>query len=77
MVIDAAGHAGTLQLDAVIGHALARGASVRLVADDRQLARVSAGGVLRDIAHRHGATTVLAPATTWPPPSTSAPAGTG
>ena len=32
-----------------------RGASVRLVGDDQQLAAIGAGGVLRDIAHTHGA----------------------
>ncbi len=36
----------------------ARGASVRLVGDDRQLAAVAAGGVLRDIAHQVGAVTL-------------------
>jgi conjugative relaxase-like TrwC/TraI family protein len=50
LIIDEAGKAGTLDLDAVIGHALAKGASVRLVGDDGQLASLSAGGVLRDIA---------------------------
>lgn len=51
IIIDEAGKAGTLELDAVITHALARGASIRLVGDDCQLASISAGGVLRDIAH--------------------------
>ena len=32
-----------------------RGGSVRLVGDDQQLAAIGAGGVLRDIAHTHGA----------------------
>ncbi|MGH3967633.1 MAG: AAA family ATPase, partial [Mycobacterium sp.] len=50
LIIDEAGKAGTLELDAVITHALARGASIRLVGDDCQLASISAGGVLRDIA---------------------------
>ena len=50
LIIDEAGKAGTLDLDAVISHALAKGASVRLVGDDGQLASLSAGGVLRDIA---------------------------
>ncbi len=54
VVIDEAGKASTAELDAVIGYALARGASVRLIGDDHQLASVSAGGVLRDLAaHRH------------------------
>jgi conjugative relaxase-like TrwC/TraI family protein len=50
IIIDEAGKAGTLDLDAVITHALARGASIRLVGDDCQLGSISAGGVLRDIA---------------------------
>lgn len=58
LIIDEAGKAGTFDLDAVIGHALARGASVRLVGDDRQLASISAGGVLRDIAAITGALTL-------------------
>ena len=32
-----------------------RGASVRLIGDDQQLAAIGAGGVLRDITHTHGA----------------------
>jgi conjugative relaxase-like TrwC/TraI family protein len=55
IIVDEAGKAGTLQLDAVITTALARGASVRLVGDDQQLASVSAGGVLRDIDVTYGA----------------------
>jgi conjugative relaxase-like TrwC/TraI family protein len=50
IIIDEAGKAGTLELDAVITHALARGASIRLVGDDCQLGSISAGGVMRDIA---------------------------
>ncbi|MBS9535579.1 relaxase domain-containing protein [Mycobacterium sp. M1] len=55
IIVDEAGKAGTLQLDAVISVALARGASVRLVGDDQQLAAISAGGVLRDIERTHDA----------------------
>lgn len=58
IIVDEAGKAGTFDLDAVIGHAMARGASVRLVGDDRQLASISAGGVLRDIAAITGALTL-------------------
>lgn len=58
LIIDEAGKAGTLQLDAVIGHALLTGASVRLVGDDHQIASISAGGVLRDIAVQTGALTL-------------------
>lgn len=58
IILDEAGKAGTLELDAVITHALARGASIRLVGDDCQLASISAGGVLRDIAHKTDALTL-------------------
>jgi conjugative relaxase-like TrwC/TraI family protein len=59
IVIDEAGKAGTCELDTVIGHALTRGASVRLIGDDQQLASISAGGVLRDLHAEHGATTLV------------------
>jgi conjugative relaxase-like TrwC/TraI family protein len=49
IIIDEAGKAGTLALDAVITEALRRGASVRLIGDDKQLSAIAAGGVLRDI----------------------------
>ncbi|WP_147095093.1 AAA family ATPase, partial [Nocardioides psychrotolerans] len=55
VVIDEAGMADTLTLDRVIEYAVARGASVRLIGDDQQLAAIGAGGVLRDIATTHGA----------------------
>jgi AAA domain len=55
VVVDEAGMADTLTLDRVVAFCLERGASVRLVGDDRQLAAVGAGGVLNDIAARHGA----------------------
>lgn len=58
LIIDEAGKAGTLQLDTVIAHALAKGASVRLVGDDGQIASISAGGVLRDIAAETDALTL-------------------
>jgi ATP-dependent exoDNAse (exonuclease V) alpha subunit len=35
--------------------AIDRGASVRLIGDDQQLAAIGAGGVLRDITHTYGA----------------------
>ena len=54
VVIDEAGMAGTLELARAVEFVLARGASVRLVGDDQQLAAVGAGGVLRDIAHQVG-----------------------
>ncbi len=55
MIIDEAGMADTISLATVIGHVVGRGGSVRLVGDDQQLAAISAGGVLRDIAETHGA----------------------
>ena len=55
VVIDEAGMADTLSLDAAVAHILARGGSVRLIGDDQQLAAIGAGGVLRDIATSHGA----------------------
>lgn len=58
LIIDEAGMASTADLDTLIGHALARGASVRLIGDDQQLASVSAGGVLRDLAERHETVTL-------------------
>jgi hypothetical protein len=55
VIIDEAGMAGTLSLDTAVRFAVDRGASVRLVGDDQQLAAIGAGGVLRDIKHSHGA----------------------
>ena len=55
MIIDEAGMADTLSLDTAVQFAINRGASVRLVGDDQQLAAIGAGGVLRDIQQSHGA----------------------
>ena len=55
IVIDEAGMADTPTLDRVIAACCDRGARVRLIGDDQQLAAVGAGGVLRDIATTHGA----------------------
>jgi hypothetical protein len=55
MIIDEAGMADTLSLDTAIQYAINRGASVRLIGDDQQLAAIGAGGVLRDIKHTLGA----------------------
>ena len=55
VVIDEAGMADTLSLDAAVSFVLGRGGSVRLIGDDQQLAAIGAGGVLRDIQHQHGA----------------------
>ena len=49
VIIDEAGMADTLSLDTAVQFAIGRGASVRLVGDDQQLAAIGAGGVLRDI----------------------------
>ncbi|MCD7053123.1 relaxase domain-containing protein [Rhodococcus sp. BH2-1] len=58
VVVDEAGMASTADLDRVIDFVLERGGSVRLVGDDQQLASVSAGGVLRDVASSAGAVTL-------------------
>jgi conjugative relaxase-like TrwC/TraI family protein len=55
LIIDEAGMADTLSLDSAVQFAINRGASVRLVGDDQQLAAIGAGGVLRDIKQTHGA----------------------
>ena len=55
VIIDEAGMADTLSLDTAVQFAIERGASVRLIGDDQQLAAIGAGGVLRDITHTHGA----------------------
>jgi conjugative relaxase-like TrwC/TraI family protein len=55
LIIDEAGMADTLSLDTAVQFAIGRGASVRLIGDDQQLAAIGAGGVLRDIKHTHGA----------------------
>jgi hypothetical protein len=54
LIIDEAGMADTLSLNAAVQFAIGRGASVRLVGDDQQLAAIGAGGVLRDIQQTHG-----------------------
>jgi conjugative relaxase-like TrwC/TraI family protein len=55
IIIDEAGMADTQSLDTAVRFALDRGASVRLIGDDQQLAAIGAGGVLRDIQQTHGA----------------------
>jgi conjugative relaxase-like TrwC/TraI family protein len=55
VIIDEAGMADTLSLDTAVQFAIDRGASVRLVGDDQQLAAIGAGGILRDIKSIHGA----------------------
>jgi len=58
VVVDEAGMAATEALDVAVDFVLGRGGSVRLVGDDQQLASVSAGGVVRDIAETCGAVTL-------------------
>jgi ATP-dependent exoDNAse (exonuclease V) alpha subunit len=55
VIIDEAGMADTLSLATAVEFIVKRGASVRLVGDDQQLAAIGAGGVLRDIQASHGA----------------------
>jgi conjugative relaxase-like TrwC/TraI family protein len=55
LIIDEAGMADTLSLDTAVQFAIGRGASVRLIGDDQQLAAIGAGGVLSDITHSYGA----------------------
>jgi ATP-dependent exoDNAse (exonuclease V) alpha subunit len=55
VIIDEAGMADALSLDTAVDFIVRRGGSVRLVGDDQQLAAIGAGGVLRDIKHKHGA----------------------
>ncbi len=55
VIIDEAAMAGTHTLHSVVKYALRRGADVRLIGDDAQLAAVEAGGAIRLIAHDVGA----------------------
>jgi DNA primase catalytic core len=54
-VIDEAGMADTLSLDAAVAYVVDHGGSVRLIGDDQQLSAIGAGGVLRDIQATYGA----------------------
>jgi len=54
VIIDEAGMADTLSIDTAVRFAISRGASVRLIGDDQQLAAIEAGGVLRDLKNIHG-----------------------
>ncbi|WP_084541345.1 MobF family relaxase [Nocardioides alkalitolerans] len=60
IVVDEAGMASTPDLADLVRYARERGATVRLVGDDQQLAAVGAGGALRDIATEVGAVRTLA-----------------
>lgn len=57
-ILDEAGQASTTELAAATNYITGRGGVVRLVGDDQQLASVGAGGVLRDIQHELGASTL-------------------
>jgi conjugative relaxase-like TrwC/TraI family protein len=61
VVIDEAGMADTLSLDAAVSYIVDRGGSVRLIGDDQQLSAIGAGGVLRDIEATHGAVRLSEP----------------
>jgi len=58
LIVDEAGRSGTAALADLVGFALDRGASVRLVGDNKQLSSIASGGVLTDIARDVGAVTL-------------------
>lgn len=55
IIVDESGMASTCDLAMVAQLATERGASVRLVGDDQQLAAIEAGGLLRDVKEEVGA----------------------
>ncbi|MCX4097714.1 MobF family relaxase [Nocardia sp. alder85J] len=55
VIVDEAALASTAQLDRVVAFVLGRGGSVKLAADDRQLAAISAGGIVRAIVDEYDA----------------------
>lgn len=58
VIIDEAAKTGTLTLDAAVSWLAEQGAVIRAIGDDRQLAAVAAGGVIRDIVDAAGAQTL-------------------
>ena len=58
VIIDEAGLASTRNLDIAVRWLLDRGASIRLVGDDKQLSSVASGGLLRNIASAYGYVTL-------------------
>lgn len=58
VIIDEAGMAGTGNLATAVEYLISRGAQVRLIGDDQQLASPAAGGVLQNIATDVGALTL-------------------
>jgi conjugative relaxase-like TrwC/TraI family protein len=59
VLVDEAGMAGTFLLDQLVQIAASRGATVRLLGDDRQLPAVESGGALRLIAAQPGTPCLL------------------
>jgi DNA primase catalytic core len=53
LIIDEAGMADTRSLATVSTWAAGRGASIRFIGDDQQLAAIGAGGILRDLRQHH------------------------
>ncbi|RJO77677.1 TrwC relaxase [Nocardia panacis] len=58
VIIDEAAKASTRQLDLVVDFVTRRGGVVRAIGDNKQLASIAAGGVLRDIVETAGASTL-------------------
>lgn len=58
IIVDEIAQAATLKLDRLLTFCLDRGASVRGIGDDRQLASPAAGGVIRDVINAAGAATL-------------------
>ncbi|WP_299960521.1 MobF family relaxase [uncultured Modestobacter sp.] len=72
VVVDEAGMASTPDLARMVEFVVEAGGSVRLVGDDRQLAAIGAGGLLRDLAASHGAVS-LTQVVRFTDPGTGAP----
>ncbi|GAB4079067.1 MobF family relaxase [Modestobacter muralis] len=72
VVVDEAGMASTPDLARMVEFVVDAGGSVRLVGDDRQLAAIGAGGLLRDLAASHGAVS-LTQVVRFTDPDTGAP----
>ncbi|WP_166503791.1 MobF family relaxase [Modestobacter italicus] len=72
VVVDEAGMASTPDLARMVEFVVQAGGSVRLVGDDRQLAAIGAGGLLRDVAACHGAVS-LTQVVRFTDPDTGAP----
>jgi len=72
LVVDEAGMASTPDLARMVEFVVQAGGSVRLVGDDRQLAAIGAGGLLRDLAASHGAVS-LTQVVRFTDPDTGAP----